>query len=103
MYEAKREEIQRQISVAEALRQEQNQIVVTKLIITSLVLLLFPIVAFFGFMKLASSVIPDSNDRSFWAGFVSVSTVLVVMAAYVIMAFNEDLPDPKSASVKKAT
>jgi len=97
----KREEVQKQITLMDVLRQEQNQDTMNKLLLTTVIMFTLPFLCFYGVVGFATDIWPNLQDRQKWGGIVAVISVLCIMAGYVIVAFTEDVTDPAAKILKK--
>lgn len=79
----------------------ENLLVTLKLIRYSLLMLLFPVGTFYFFFHVIFN-----GDRTMlgWSGIAAVFAANAVIVAYVIMAWNEDIPsarNPRKPALKR--
>mmetsp|Transcript_22767 Transcript_22767/g.26755 ORF Transcript_22767/g.26755 Transcript_22767/m.26755 type:complete len:100 (-) Transcript_22767:45-344(-) len=77
------------VSVFNALQMKENKEVARKLMITSIFMFVFPVGTFY----ILQNLFQDSPNVDMISGFGSVVVANLVIAGYVVMAFNEKEPE----------
>jgi hypothetical protein len=80
------------------LDEPSNGPVIRKLLLTTVAMILLPILVFFGVRHVVgvSLQIADSGGSNVWAAIASVITVNVILVFYVFLAWNEKFEEPET-------